>query len=204
MGTKFWWNSLKHFGMLVSWTCLHLILAVNQLCSILRETCSCVCIKITQTAVTVHPSTCRSLNSPAEWGGEQERQRLTWMAWVAFLGTPLSIEETTGGEGAGSRGVWVCVHKSQLYHTALRCGGLEGWSSLECHDFGKAVPRERDSGSLACSRECWSRSSVNVKLSCVFYFYVFLQLMFLMIFRCVFPVRCLPRFISFWRRRIEF
>lgn len=63
--------------------------------------------------------------------------------------------------------------------------------------LGRLCLGKEDSRSSACSQECCSRSSANVKLYCVSYFYVFLQLGFLMIFRYVFPVRCPPRFIFF-------
>lgn len=145
MGTKFWWNSLKHVGMLVSWTCLHLVLAVNQLCSILREPCSCVCTKITQTAVAVHPSTCRSLNSLAEWGGEQEGQETAMDGLnCIFRHTSLHWGNNRRRGADSRRGVWMYVHKTQLYHTTQGCGGLGGQNSFECHDFGKALPGERD------------------------------------------------------------
>lgn len=144
MGTKFWQNSLKQVGMLVSWTCLHLVLAVNQLCSISRETYSCVCIKITQAAVTVPPSTWRSLNSLAEWGGEQQRQESDMDVLIYFSSHAfLHWGNNRRGGSRQQRRVWMCEHKSQLWHIAQGFGGLGGQNSFECHDFGKAIPRER-------------------------------------------------------------
>lgn len=111
----------------------------------IERTLFCVCIKITQTAVAVHPSTCQSLNSLAEWGGEQERQETAMDGLnCIFRHTSLHWGNSRRRGADSRRGVWMCVHKTQLYHTTQGCGGLGSQNSFECHDFGKAVPGERD------------------------------------------------------------